>query len=94
MGKRRQAVSELSPKTAEEWEKLKEHPGLIVVDVYTEWAGPCDVMKPIIYKIKAKGRLVISFEKKYVIQHTVKVCPIDGIFPFNLLVQIFLLKIN
>ena len=54
MGKRRQAVSELAPKNAEEWEKLREHPGLIVVDVYTEWAGPCDVMKPIIYKIKAK----------------------------------------
>ena len=54
MGIRRQAVSELAPKTESEWEKLKEHPGLIFVDVYTEWAGPCDVMKPIIYKIKAK----------------------------------------
>ena len=27
-------------------------PGLIVVDVYTRWAGPCDVMKPIINKVK------------------------------------------
>ena len=62
MGKRRQAVSELTPKTQEEWEKLKAHPGLIIVDVYTEWAGPCDVMKPIINKIKAKESKIISIK--------------------------------
>ena len=55
MGKQRKALSELAPKTQEDWEKVKEHPGLIVVDVFPEWAGPCDVMKPIIYKIKSKG---------------------------------------
>ena len=27
--------------------------GLIIVDVFTQWAGPCDVMKPIINKVKS-----------------------------------------
>ena len=51
----------------EDWKNLRNVPGLdlfslliyswsfsglIVVDVYTRWAGPCDVMKPIINKVK------------------------------------------
>ena len=41
-------------KTDEEWEKLKAHDGLIVVDIYSKWAGPCTVMKAIIFKVKGK----------------------------------------
>ena len=54
MGKRRQEVDELNSETANEWENLKAHPGLIEVDVYTKWAGPCDIMKPVINKMKIK----------------------------------------
>ena len=57
MGKRRQELSDLDSETAEEWEQLKTQPGLIVVDVYAKWAGPCDIMKPVIIKIKLKGQL-------------------------------------
>ena len=34
--------------------------GLIIVDVYTQWAGPCDVMKPIINKVKSSVKLILS----------------------------------
>jgi len=36
----------------EDWINLKNKKGLVIVDVYAKWAGPCDVMKPIINKIK------------------------------------------
>ena len=54
MGKRRAEISDLNSETAEEWENLKGQSGLIVVDVYTKWAGPCEIMKPVIIKIKLK----------------------------------------
>ena len=57
MGKRRAEISDLNSETAEEWELLKHQSGLIVVDVYTKWAGPCEIMKPVIIKIKLKVRL-------------------------------------
>ena len=57
MGKRRAEVTDLNSETADEWEHLKHQSGLIVVDVYTKWAGPCDIMKPVIIKIKLKVRL-------------------------------------
>ena len=56
MGKRRQEVSDLNTKTQEEWDNLKTQPGLLVVDVYAKWAGPCDIMKTVITKMKAKER--------------------------------------
>ena len=34
--------------------------GLIIVDVYTRWAGPCDVMKPIINKVKTSVTASLS----------------------------------
>jgi thiol-disulfide isomerase/thioredoxin len=57
MGKRRAEVTDLNSETADQWEHLKLQSGLIVVDVYTKWAGPCDIMKPVIIKIKLKVRI-------------------------------------
>ena len=57
MGKRRTEITDFNTETAEEWEHLKGQSGLIVVDVYTKWAGPCEIMKPVIIKIKLKVRL-------------------------------------
>ncbi|XP_076619566.1 uncharacterized protein LOC143340974 isoform X2 [Colletes latitarsis] len=36
----------------DEWEKLLKKTGLIVVDVYSEWSGPCTGMVSILKKIK------------------------------------------
>ena len=36
---------------------LTKCPGLIIVDVFTQWAGPCDVMKPIINKVKSSVKV-------------------------------------
>ena len=33
--------------------------GLLVCDVFSGWAGPCHIMKPIITKLKAKVRILI-----------------------------------
>ena len=55
-GKRRAEPTDLNSETAEEWEHLKSQPGLIIVDVFTKWAGPCHIMKPVISKIKLKVR--------------------------------------
>jgi hypothetical protein len=57
MGKRRAEISDLNSETTEEWTNLKRQSGLIVVDVYTKWAGPCEIMKPVIIKIIVKVRL-------------------------------------
>ena len=53
MGKKEEIV-DLNANNEEEWDKLKAHEGLIVVDIYSKWAGPCTVMKAIIFKIKGK----------------------------------------
>ena len=53
MGKKEEVV-DLNANNEEEWDALKAHEGLIVVDIYSKWAGPCTVMKAIIYKIKGK----------------------------------------
>ena len=53
MGKKEEFV-DLNANTEEEWTKLKSHDGLIVVDIYSKWAGPCTVMKAIIFKVKGK----------------------------------------
>ncbi|KAL2718977.1 TXND6 protein [Vespula squamosa] len=36
----------------EDWQELLERPGLIVVDVYSDWSGPCVAMIGILRKIK------------------------------------------
>ena len=53
MGKKEENL-DLNANNEEEWDALKAHEGLIVVDIYSKWAGPCTVMKAIIFKIKGK----------------------------------------
>lgn len=36
----------------DEWERLLTKPGLIVVDIYSEWSGPCTGMVSTLKKIK------------------------------------------
>ncbi|XP_014203605.1 thioredoxin domain-containing protein 3 [Copidosoma floridanum] len=36
----------------EDWNKILERPGLVLVDVYCEWSGPCTGMVSILKKIK------------------------------------------
>uniref|UniRef100_A0A0C9RLJ0 NME9 protein n=1 Tax=Fopius arisanus TaxID=64838 RepID=A0A0C9RLJ0_9HYME len=38
--------------TDEEWAKIMERKGLVVVDVYSDWCGPCNGMVSILKKIK------------------------------------------
>ena len=54
MGKKKKDAgsNELLIASQDDWDNLKTVSGLVVVDVYTKWAGPCIVMKPIIYKLK------------------------------------------
>ena len=56
MGKKLDAP-ELNCITEEDWETLCGQEGLMVVDVFARWAGPCIVMKPVVHKIKAKVSL-------------------------------------
>ena len=53
MGKKEENL-DLNANNEEEWDALKAQEGLIVVDIYSKWAGPCTVMKAIIFKIKGK----------------------------------------
>ena len=57
MGKKEEIV-DLNANNEEEWDKLKAHEGLIIVDIYSKWAGPCSVMKSIIFKI-----IIVVFKK-------------------------------
>jgi len=38
--------------TEKEWQQLLSRPGLIVVDVYSDWSGPCTAMASTLRKIK------------------------------------------
>ena len=38
--------------TEEEWQQLLSRPGLIVVDVYSDWSGPCTAMVNTLKKIQ------------------------------------------
>ena len=58
---------ELNSLTDEDWEQLKSQEGIVVVDVYAKWAGPCTLMRPVILKVKAK--LQISEEYEDIIQY-------------------------
>ena len=68
MGKKKKKDSssdELEINTEQDWENLKNQPGIIVLDVYTKWAGPCNVMKPLFNKIKnAVSKLHVCLVKK------------------------------
>ena len=38
--------------TQEEWERLLERPGMVVVDAYSAWCGPCTAIRSLLNKIK------------------------------------------
>ena len=50
MGKKSD-TPELNSLTDEDWELLKSQEGLIVVDVYARWAGPCTLMRTVLSRI-------------------------------------------
>lgn len=62
MAKKGQAVQlQIEVNNDEEWEKLIQRDGLIVVDIYSEWCGPCLGMQANLKKIKLElgGDLLI-----------------------------------
>jgi thioredoxin-like negative regulator of GroEL len=50
--KRAIGVLQVEVTTEEEWQELLTHPGLVVVDVYSDWSGPCSAMASTLRKIK------------------------------------------
>lgn len=46
------AVLQVDVTTEEEWEELLTQPGLLLVDVYSDWSGPCSAMASTLRKIK------------------------------------------
>ncbi|XP_045471841.1 uncharacterized protein LOC123678729 [Harmonia axyridis] len=40
--------------TDEEWEKYLQKPGLLVIDVYSDWCGPCTAMQANLKKLKVE----------------------------------------
>ncbi|XP_071644393.1 uncharacterized protein [Temnothorax longispinosus] len=46
------AALQIEVSTDEEWQQLLSRPGLIVVDVYSDWSGPCAAMVSTLRKIK------------------------------------------
>ena len=36
------------------WVDIMKKKGLVLVDIYTMWAGPCEIMLPFIMKIKSQ----------------------------------------
>ncbi|KAK5647084.1 hypothetical protein RI129_005548 [Pyrocoelia pectoralis] len=51
-GKKGQAQLQIEVATDEEWEKVLLKDGLLVVDVYSDWCGPCSAMLNNLKKIK------------------------------------------
>ena len=48
--------------TDEEWNAILEKPGLLVVDVYSDWSGPCSAMVSTLKKVKLEiGGELISY---------------------------------
>ena len=54
MGRHKLETCDLNIVTDEDWENLKLQPGLVLLDIYAKWAGPCDIMKPLIMKTRTK----------------------------------------
>jgi len=46
------AVLQVEVSTDKEWQELLTRPGLVVVDVYSDWSGPCSAMTSTLRKIK------------------------------------------
>ena len=54
MGRHKLEPCDLNIESEEEWGNLKSYPGLLLLDIYTKWAGPCEIMKPLIMKTKTQ----------------------------------------
>ncbi|XP_072747002.1 uncharacterized protein [Anoplolepis gracilipes] len=52
MKKAGSAALQVEVNTDEEWRQLLSRPGLIVVDVYSDWSGPCTAMTSTLKKVK------------------------------------------
>lgn len=52
MAKKGQAQLQVEVTNDEEWEKLLQREGLIVVDIYSDWCGPCNAMLNNLRKLK------------------------------------------
>ena len=57
--KKREVKKELLIDTPEDWDSLKNVAGIVVVDVHTEWAGPCNIMKRIVNSFKLEVQNLI-----------------------------------
>lgn len=59
MAKKKAVALQQEVNSDEEWNEFLQRPGLLVVDVYSEWSGPCSAMITILRKVKMeKGDLV------------------------------------
>ncbi|RLU17823.1 hypothetical protein DMN91_010061 [Ooceraea biroi] len=54
-------ILQLDVSTDEEWQQLLSHPGLIVVDVYSDWSGPCAAMASTLRKIKIEAGDTVEY---------------------------------
>lgn len=54
MKKAGHGVLQIEINTDEEWQQLVSRPSLIVVDVYSDWSGPCAAMVSTLRKIKVE----------------------------------------
>ena len=43
-----------------DWDNLMKKKGLLLVDIYTRWAGPCEIMMPFIMKFKSQIQVVYN----------------------------------
>lgn len=61
MKKAGQVALQIEVSTDEEWQQLLSRPGLIVVDVYSDWSGPCAAMTSTLRKIKIELGEVVDY---------------------------------
>ena len=68
--KKVQLITELT--TEKEWREFVRRPGLLVIDLYRNWAGPCSAMSTPLKNLK-----VIKMDKNH------QVFGIDYLLPFG-----------
>ena len=54
MGRHKLETCDLNIVNDEDLENLKSQPGLVLLDIYAKWSGPCEIMKPLIMKTRTK----------------------------------------